>query len=315
LNTVEEPYRFERITPGSYPHLVTLMRRCFGIEVPLERIRAKFNTSSFGAADIGYLAFAPSGSVAAYYGVFPVRVRSHGEILLAAQSGDTMTDPEHQKRGLFIKLAKLTYALARNEGVRFIFGFPNENSFPGFQNKLDWKFAGRLREFRLRQTTIPLCEIAGRFGKLQPAYDAFVAHRLARYTLGPEKEGSAFDDGSGDMLLHDGRFMEYKRTMGAKPIIFGGFAMVVKAHTHLYVGEVARIPEDRLTALLGALRRLARRLFCRTIVLTLSPDHWLYTMLAHHMPSVESLPIGYLVLDGSTSPVNLTFGRIDLDTF
>ncbi len=312
---MEEVYRFERISPGSYPHLVTLMRRCFGIEVPLERIRAKFNTGRFGASDLGYLAFSPSGAVAAYYGVFPVLVRSSGKVVLAAQSGDTMTDPDHQKRGLFIKLAKRTYALARDEGVRFVFGFPNENSFPGFQNKLDWVFAGRLQEFRFRVSTIPLCELAARYGRLQSAYDVFADRRLSRYKVSHGMEDVAFDNQDGDALLHDQRFMDYKRSMGAKSIMFDGFTMVVKAHTHLYIGDVARVPLDRVPDLRRALRRLARRLYCRTVVITVSKEHWLHDALRDQLGSVESLPIGYLALDGSSSLAPLTFARIDLDTF
>src|SRR5436190_18087825 len=102
-----EDYRIERITPEAYPHLVTLMRRCFGLRPSLGQVRWKFNTAAFGAGNIGYIAYAPDGTPAAYYGVFPVVVRFQGVDHLAAQSGDTMTDPAHQKKGLFIRLAKL----------------------------------------------------------------------------------------------------------------------------------------------------------------------------------------------------------------
>ncbi|HCJ07901.1 MAG TPA: hypothetical protein DHV96_05930 [Lachnospiraceae bacterium] len=67
-------------------------------------------------------------------------IRSDLHNTRAMQSGDSMTRAEYQGKGLFTQLVK--------EGVKeletdyFIYGFPNENSFPIFK-KMGWKSCSR----------------------------------------------------------------------------------------------------------------------------------------------------------------------------
>lgn len=80
--------------------------------------------------------------LAAFYTLMPVRLRLGGETVLAAQSMDTMTHPDYRGRGLFLKLAKACYDLAAAMGVEVVYGFPNENSYPGFIRRLNWDHTG-----------------------------------------------------------------------------------------------------------------------------------------------------------------------------
>lgn len=59
--------------------------------------------------------------------------------ILAVQSLDTLTDFNYRGKGLFIDCAVSHYHKIKSLGVSFVYGFPNKNSFSGFQNKLDWK--------------------------------------------------------------------------------------------------------------------------------------------------------------------------------
>lgn len=312
---MEQDYRIERIGPAHYHHLVTLMHRCFGVRTDVGRIAAKFDTAAFGASNIGYLAFAQNGSAAAYYGVFPVPVRYAGKIRVAAQSGDTMTDPDHQKRGLFVRLAELTYKLAAEQGIVFVFGFPNDNSLPGFEKRLHWTFAGRLQEFRMRAAWLPFCELASRYGRVQQLYDKFSGRVLGRYLDPTATWAHGTVDDMADGLVHDGDLMEYKKRLGASVVLFEGFRMIVRARTHLYIGDVAPIPGTRVDELLGSIKRLGRKLSCRTVVFTFSPGHWLEQHLRSRVAAEESLPIGYLMLEPGAAPPPLTISRVDLDTF
>jgi len=60
-------------------------------------------------------------------------------------------------------LAKLTYKLAEERKIQLVFGFPNKNSLPGFQNKLDWKFYGSMQNFTISNSVLPLCEFSSKF--------------------------------------------------------------------------------------------------------------------------------------------------------
>jgi len=77
--------------------------------------------------------------LAAIYATLPVRVRVDGNVRLALQSLDTLTDRDFRGKGLFVSLAQATYARAASEGAAFIYGFPNGNSAPGFYSKLGWQ--------------------------------------------------------------------------------------------------------------------------------------------------------------------------------
>lgn len=66
-------------------------------------------------------------------------VKFQQKTISAAQSLDTLTDFDSRGKGFFIKCADRSYEFIKSNGVEFIFGFPNKNSFGGFTSKLGWK--------------------------------------------------------------------------------------------------------------------------------------------------------------------------------
>jgi GNAT superfamily N-acetyltransferase len=88
------------------------------------------------------------GRVVAHYAVIPARMLVDGKEALYAFSCDTMVAPGYRRRGLFVDLARKTYAQAIEErGVRWIWGFPNARSMPGFVNQLAWNDLGRFPSY------------------------------------------------------------------------------------------------------------------------------------------------------------------------
>jgi GNAT superfamily N-acetyltransferase len=81
----------------------------------------------------------PEGeTLAAVYAVVPLTAQIDGRPCVVAQSLDTLTDARYRGRGLFVTLAKRTYARLAEEGVAFVYGFPNANSAHGFFQRLEW---------------------------------------------------------------------------------------------------------------------------------------------------------------------------------
>lgn len=76
--------------------------------------------------------------VAAIYAIFPVRFKLEDKVVIGSQSLDTITDVNHRGKGLFINLAKSVFQKAKNDDVKFVYGFPNGNSIYGFEKKLEW---------------------------------------------------------------------------------------------------------------------------------------------------------------------------------
>lgn len=66
-----------------------------------------------------------------------------------ALSVDTMTKIEYRALPNFTKMARIVYEEAKNDGVCFILGFPNDISYKIFKKMLKWKDIGRLNFYIL----------------------------------------------------------------------------------------------------------------------------------------------------------------------
>ena len=91
------------------------------------------------ASGVGYIGLADhDGRLAGQYATVPVRMQIQGKKTPTSLSLDTMTHPDYRKQGIFITLAKKVYEQSEAQGVKFVYGFPNDNSFPGFVKYLDF---------------------------------------------------------------------------------------------------------------------------------------------------------------------------------
>ncbi|HEX6591321.1 MAG TPA: GNAT family N-acetyltransferase [Moraxellaceae bacterium] len=83
-------------------------------------------------------------TLAAHYACVPARARIEGEVCPVLLSLNTATAPAYQGRGLFTRLAGLTYERAQALGVRAVYGVANANSTPGFVRKLGFTLVSPL---------------------------------------------------------------------------------------------------------------------------------------------------------------------------
>lgn len=84
---------------------------------------------------------------AGLYLLWPVRLQLGSEVVLGAQSVDTMTHPDYRNQGMFTALAERCFALAAERGFQALYGFPNPLSYPGFVRKLDWDHTGDIPQW------------------------------------------------------------------------------------------------------------------------------------------------------------------------
>ncbi|KTD58728.1 hypothetical protein Lsai_1335 [Legionella sainthelensi] len=75
----------------------------------------------------------------AHYACIPAQIQINSTPVKAMLSLNTATHPNYQGKGLFTKLANMTYETAYKEGFTAVFGVSNENSSYGFQ-KLGFQF-------------------------------------------------------------------------------------------------------------------------------------------------------------------------------
>jgi GNAT superfamily N-acetyltransferase len=113
------------------------MRAAFGTAVPLAFFEWKYRDNPAGPF-IGFVAQNETGEIGAYYGAIPEQYSIEGNCRTIYQSCDTMTHPDHRRRGLFQLLATHCYDYLRQRGDLFIIGFGGDMSTPGFL-KMGWK--------------------------------------------------------------------------------------------------------------------------------------------------------------------------------
>lgn len=313
---IEDAYSYVRFDLTKSNELRSLYKRVNGRDLSETIFFEKFNTEKIGGEPIGYFAYSSEGQAVAYYGVFPVRVIKDGRIHIAAQSGNTMTDPDHQGKGLFTKLAKLTYEAAEKENISFVFGFPNKNSYPGFIRKLNWKHKITMNGYNFIVPTIPLAQLFDRYSSLNSLYRKYsnwFSEIFAEKFLARELKTCLQSGGMGH-CLRDENYSNYKRS---------GLFVLRKSNCEIYfkigrcieIGDVYFESMEGLKSAIRFLKILAFLLGVVRIRFYVTPG----TATSKAFDSLSSarsgLAYGHLALSDVCEPDSFAFSFIDYDTY
>lgn len=134
-------YRFQQANSDSKSLIlyVDLFRQAYdrSRHLNLDYLKWLYKDNPAGEV-VGFDAFF-SGSIAAHYVCIPVFFYFNGIETKGLLSLNTATHPQHQKKGLFVKLAKQTYQYARDNGFQFVVGVANAQSTHGFVDRLGFQ--------------------------------------------------------------------------------------------------------------------------------------------------------------------------------
>jgi hypothetical protein len=310
-------YATRKVTPDDYKCIKYLYLKCFKKDFSINDFRVKYfakNEFNF----IGIIALDSNDLPAAIYGVFVTEIVISNQKFKVAQSGDTMTHPTHQKKGLFTKLAQETYKNCLESGVSLVFGLPNQQSYPGFKYKLNWEFIGMLKRFSIKTNTIPICETLEYIKFLKIIYWKLCSIQLRNYTISYseyiEIKKSVSHFNKIPKFLHTNLIDKVNRN-NTYIIEYYGFIILFKIDTHLIIGDVVFQDNFDPNKLIFALRRLAKKLFCYKTIIGISENHWMYQSLLSHLKSSDGLPIGYLNLRSELKFSHIPISMLDLETF
>jgi hypothetical protein len=301
-----------------YVSILKLYHETSGYKKNIDFIEKKYDTSIYSKVNIGYLAY-DGENVSSYYGVFPIKMVYKNVEYLAAQSGDTLTHPNYQKKGLFTYLAKETYTLAEKEGIQFVFGFPNKNSLPGFQKKLNWICKHKMQEFSLTVNSLPVAELVSKKNFLNELYLSWVNKVLNKYKVNPNKVDINGFNTQHDYLRvkKDLDFFRYKRYSNSSLILRNNFLIYLKVETHLIIGDVAFFEKVRFPEFLKTIKQLAQKLMVYKIKFYLSENHWLFAYLKEKSKPIDNNYIGFCFFNQNHELLvnDALFSAADFDTF
>ncbi len=249
---VNPAYATERLNEDNFRSFTEVFRASF----PNNRysdayFREKFDTRHSEHRFYGHLAFEKeTHNPAAYFGVFPVFAEREDKILLAGQSGDVATHPDHRQKGLFRILHDATLGLCAADAFDFLFAFPNANSLPGFL-KAGWQ-TGQAVETWIKR--LPTGIYVRLLRKLLPGkFAARQKKMLNARSVQPNADlaglpGLAvYFTGNCIRLTRSVAYLNYKNRLGSKVIqLTHGYAWVAFKGNQLLICDLFGEPKNGL---------------------------------------------------------------------
>lgn len=306
-------FSLERISPDKLKDLVYLFKTVHSRKIPVTYFKNKFETSFTKKSYIGYIAYHKNGEPAAFYGIFPCLLTNGSKIVLASQSGDTITNPKYQKRGLFIHLAQQTYILANKKGIEIIFGFPNKNSSYGFFNKLNWIKLNNFQSFAINYKSSNIYNILNRISLTKVFYRLYF-RIIYPFILTEPFANSNFQENEFS-ILRDLPYFNYKTYEKSFFVKIKGFKFWFKFGDGLLIGDVEKFENSMNHDFFKALKKLNRILGTRKTTFHCMQNTFLNDILKEEFDHEDSIEIGVLLLNDNLKNCIFKFSYGDIDTF
>jgi hypothetical protein len=318
MDAIEEnpEYRFERLETKHYKDLVYISKSAFNIDPGIDYFINKNKTGDFGETNLGFVAYHKiSNEPAAFYGVYAHPYLYQGKNYFVVQSGDTMTHINHTGKGLFTQLAKLTYKLAVQNGAIMVYGFPNDNSYPGFTKKLNWIHRDNIITYKLKIRTLPLLKLAKKINYFNGLYRQYL--KLINQLYKPSINSftnTAIDNEKGG-IEHSVSFFNYKRFNGSYLIKINDIHIWIKPDGFLFIGDIEKTNASNLDSIIKGLKKYAMLIGADVMQFGFSPNAYWNLKLAKKYSSEKGAAFGYLLFSNDFPIQSFEYTLADLDTF
>lgn len=306
-------YAIERISIANLKDLYILYKAVYGKDLPNGYYEKKYDTAYTGKMFAGFIAY--NGSVPiGYYGVIPCLLQYGADTIHAAQSADTMTHSDHRNKGLLAELHRLALELCRGLGIKVLFGFPNQNSYPILKNKFNWEEAEKMDRFELStdmnlfQRSLRKVPGIRRFHKSNQE-KILQQHALPDAGL-PNQEIQFGRCG----VLRTAEYLEHKKYNKTHVVSVGKSKVWLKAGADLTIGDI-EMNGSSFEEVMGHLKTLARQLQTTKIHFQSSPGTELHRLLVNHYPALPSFPVLIKDLGAGLQLDRIKFTFADIDIF
>lgn len=308
-------YQIKPLSSETISDLKILYKAVFGNTYTEKQILEKYDTDYLGEKYFGHIAYYKNEPVA-FHGAIPIQMKHNNQLELAAQYGDAMTLKNHTGKGLFSKLGKLTDAQLQAEGIKFVWGFPNQNSEYGYIHKLNWKYKECMKGFRFQIRTLPIEKIIKKTGILSNWYTKFIRQKFSKYEVTNRISGSVFLNENCVSVNRNQEYYRYKSFGNNFSIKINDTLFWIKIHHGLLIGDVEISTIENFDSALEKLKQVACSVGVTEIIFQASPN----TVLAELLQSktniqFESWKVGYKNFNSDFPLESLKFTFGDLDTF
>lgn len=306
-------YKFVPLSNENIHELIPLYRSVFNVKYSLKQIKAKYQPTYTGIYAQGHFAF-HKGKAVAFHGAIPILMRHKNEVELCAQYGDAMTLEQHIGNGLFTKLGELTDEALNKKDVRFVWGFPNQNSEYGYVNKLHWEGKERMQCYILKLNSLSSEVVYRKTKILERKNQKRIKSALAPLTIEKKNLHSINTINYGGVDRSDS-FYDYKSFSPNYFIQLNESKVWVKPLGGLLVGDMEVKDKSSALKTVEDLKLLAKSLGLNKVVFQTSPKSELNSILNSIYRPIDSWLIGYKNFHSNFPLDKLQFTYGDLDTF
>lgn len=307
-------YIFESISEKNCIDIQSLYETVFRKKVTKKRIRQKYNTDYTGKSYFGYIAYYQNKPVA-FFGSVPGVVSYNGKQEIAVQSVDSMVLKAHGGKGLFTKLANLTFEKLIQNDIKFIWGFANEASENRFTKSFGFSYKERLLGYTIKTSVFPIEKAIQKVSVLNKIYLGYIKFIFEKYQTKEFVKGS-IDSPDVVSVVRSDDYYNYKSQNGNFTIVLSGVLFWIKIKNGLQIGDIEITENGDFLKAFEKLKKLAVLCGIGAIQIQSSPDT-LLTQLLENIPNKKfiSWSICYrnFTSEFPLEKLKVTLG--DLDTF
>ena len=313
-STTEKGYSVARLTKDNLEDIAKLHEAVYDRVPAPGHFHKKYNTAYTGIEYAGFIAYNHEMIPIAYYGVIPCFIQYGNEIILAAQSADTMTHPRHRYKGMFMELSNMTFALCRELGIRLIFGFPNQNFYKASADKWGWQTTDTLDYFTIPVSGSPFRAV---LRKLSPGklYTRYSAHSIENELVtAAGVSNSVLTDGFAG-VHRDDKYLNYKKYSDTKVVQIDSSKVWISNKHDWLIGDMEGVNENNFAFVMERLKKIAKRSVVRQIQFHCSPGTSLHKFFSKYYEPMKSFPVIFQDF-GSRFPLEkIKFTLADIEIF
>ncbi len=307
-------YIIQRLSSVNIVDISTLYETVYKRKISAVQLLKKYNTTHTEIDFTGFIAYDLADNPIAFFGVTPCYIQYNHHLILAGQATDAMTLPEVRMTGLFSELSQKTYDLCEANGIKILFGFPNQTSFKVMHNKHGWQMIGAMKRFSIYVSAVPLQKICSKFSVTRRLYKNYSGWVLEKY-LHPKSDfkNPILDEGFVG-IFYDDSYFNYKKFTNNKLLKISGALVWINIKKSLVIGNMV-VANNNFKKVITQLKQLAIKLGVTEIQFQVSPETALHKLLSS---SYESLPSFKIIVKDFSSGIPLDkikFSYSDIDIF
>jgi len=312
--TYADDYKIARLDKIRLADLARLHESVYRVTPAHDHFQRKYDTRYAGVENVGFVAYDVAGKPVAFYGVIPCFIQFGDQIVLAAQSADTMTHSDYRNKGLFLKLARMTFDLCREVGIKVVFGFPNQNSHRGLE-KLGWVTTEVMERFSVPVKALPLESLSSKFKWTRSIYDSYATSALRKYFYSKQGLTNSVIGANCGGVYRDEKYLRYKTYSSSQVMQLGPCKIWYKIQNGFVIGDMEAVTANNFETTIAELKKICRRLGVREINFQVSPGTLLAELFREKVLPTPSFPVMFLDLGSNLDFSKIKFTLADIDIF